>query len=211
MTRLSRDKTRQSILQLCQQQLNAIGLSLRRPQVFGVELQPGFTGWLGLNMATITATAQEINPVVGVRAQEVERIVATLIETGDNLISPPTVAGNIGYIMPQGRYAGWVVDTAVDPITTIDAMVACVGEHGLPYMERHASLESIYEALTASRYEKSEQRAYRIPVVCMLLGRFKRARRHVDEAVGVLGTREDAAAQLYRRFALALSARLDAN
>jgi hypothetical protein len=184
------------------------GFRKRAGDVLTVELGRDVLGWLGLNRATRHHPAGEIeiNPVVGVRHQGVEQIVAELRREKFHKYVPPTVSTSLGYLMPEHRYRPWILSAvgAVDPPAK---MVEEVGAYALPFMRRLTELSELCVELDRGLgYE--HQIAYRRPVAWMLSGNLARAHQVLDDELWKLGARTDPAAEDFRRFGEALRQRL---
>lgn len=190
--------------------LAQLGFRKRAGDVLTVELGRDVLGWLGLNRATRHHPAGEIeiNPVVGVRHQEVEQIVAELRGEKFHKYVPPTVSTSLGYLMPEHRYRAWnisAVGAGIPPAKMLEEVEA----YALPFMRRLTELSELCVELDRGLgYE--HQVAYRRPVAWMLLGDVARARHVLDDTLGKLGARADPAAEEFRRFGEALRQRLTA-
>lgn len=194
--------------------LAKIGFRKRAGEIFTVELSKDVLGWLGLNRATKHRVAGEveINPVVGVRHQEVERMVAELRGEKVHAYQPPTIGTHLGYLLPEARYKSWVF-TADRAKAMADEMAAAIAEHGLAFMQSMKGLGELCRAIE----ERSglaiieSQAVYRRPVVWLLSNDARRAAEELDKALAVLGERSDMAATDFRRFAAAIRTRLAAS
>jgi len=195
-----------STLAILREPLEAIGFRKRSGRIFTLELGPDVLGWLGMNTASRhqAAGSVEVNPVVGVRHQVVERLVAELRREKFHLYQPPTVCTPLGYEMPEGRYRAWILTRDPDPAPGA-SLVGAVTRHGLPFMRRLAGMESLCAAAEQGLGFNLE---YRLPVVRLLLGRAREAQAALDEDIARLGAREDVAAAQLRAFAGEFSARL---
>lgn len=193
--------------------LVSIGLRHRRAGLYTLDVQPGFVGWLGLNHATDRIDGQRVvtvYPMVGVRSEQIERLVAELTGEKFRPYTPPTVACNIGFLMPRGLNTHWYFyedEPLKEPAT---ALTAAVKQYGLPYMRNGATLESVWDEQVAGQgYRESLQR--RLPVTALILGRGDEARRLVERFVAERQGRWDPEAEHYREFAQAFIARLEAD
>lgn len=92
------------VAKTCAPLLAELGFKKRAGDVFTVDLDEDVLGWLGLNRATEHRPAGEveINPVVGVRHQVVERIVAECRGEKFHAYQPPTVSTPLGYPVARG-------------------------------------------------------------------------------------------------------------
>ena len=180
--------------------LGSLGLRKRAGLVFTKNLDQEVIGWLGLNKASrhLAAGQLEVNPVVGIRHQTIERVVAELRGEKFHAYQPPTVSSPLGYLMPGSRYRGWLLgpDDAAD---NADELVASFEAFGLPFIQSNSSLAAVCELLD-QRFGYDHQIVYRRPVAWMLAGNFSRSFQVLDEAEAKLGDRDDAAALEFRSF-----------
>lgn len=184
------------------------GFRKRTDDIFTVDATEDVLGWVGLNRATKDRPAGEvgINPVIGVRHQAVERVVAELRGEAFHPYIPPTISTPLSYLVPVHRSRQWILHEA-GPVNTIPDLVAAVATYGLPFMRRMTKLAALCEGLEG-RLGFSHQLNYRRPVAWMLSGDSPRASRAVEESFANLGDRRDPAAQEFRIFAEALRRRL---
>lgn len=177
----------------------------RAGSIFTTELSDGVLGWIGLNRATRYRQRGEveINPVVGIRNQAVERMVAEFHGEKFHPYLPPTVSTPIGYVMPEQRYIAWVFGQGNNSEQARD-LVAAVEDHGLPFMRSLIDLPAVCDALKRRLGHDLE---YRLPVVLSLVGEDKEAHTAVDRAVEDLGGRRDPAEKRMRQFASAFRRR----
>jgi len=188
--------------------LVVVGFKKRAGQVFTRELGDDVLGWLGLNRATRHRPVGEVevNPVVGVRHQGVERVVAELRGEKFHAYQPPTVNTSLGYLMPEQRYRGWVID-ADGSAGAPEDLARAVEAYALPLMEASVSLSRLCELLDDGM-GFDHQLVYRRPVAWLLAGDESRGLALIDEAEAGLGGRDDAAAVELRAFAAAFRERL---
>jgi hypothetical protein len=186
------------------------GFRKRGGDVYTRQVARDVLGWLGLNRAVNRGDGLlEVNPVVGVRHQELERVVANLLGQRFHEYTPPTVSVHLGYVMPEGRYRPWIFGGDV-PVRDVAAeMVDAIVAYGARFMDDRASLEAIVESMSDSRAGIAEQLALRRPVGYLLLGEPGRAREAVRASLDRLGDREDLAAERFRGFVSELEERLD--
>lgn len=199
--------TQHPIVEAFALRLTELGFRKRAGDVFTIDLAPDILGWLGLNRAAQHRVAGEveINPVVGVRFQEVERIVAECRGEKLHAYQPPTISTPLGYLLPEARYRAWVC-TPHDAASAAADMAAVITEHALPFMRSVNDLPALCRRLEG-RGGLEHQLIYRRPVAFFLAGEVSRARTLLEDTVAGLGTRTDAAAVELRRFADALRAR----
>jgi hypothetical protein len=188
--------------------LKGSGFRRWRQGVLVAELGPGVFGWLGLNTARehYPKGVLEVNPVVGVRHDAVEREIEELALDG-RATPAPTVSTPIGYVMPQRRYRAWVLEPG-DPTFTpaVAEMVTTLKTYGLEFMRSALSLEGclqrVREGFSAAYQD------YREPVLLMLLGRRDDAHQLLQGCVDKRQARTDPEAETYRRFASRLLSRI---
>jgi hypothetical protein len=180
------------------QRLLAMGFRRETSRIFSIPVTENVIGWVGLNQAV--RWGFEINPVVGARHQQIERIVAECTESPFDPIVPPTVAANIGYLAPQHRYMPFLFAEA-DVLTQVaDQLAAAVRLHGIPFMKKCADLNFIVEFMQAGKALNSSTE-YRIPIGLHLLHRDSEALRYLEKRLDQIVDHTSAYAVYYRRFA----------
>lgn len=148
--------------------LEAEGFKKRSGEIFTRNLAEGFSGWLGLNRAR-RRDGFELNPVVGVRCQELEGLLSTLMTERQHTYIPPTVAISLGYRMPDRTYRSWTIqeDTIADDCADI---VAAVVQYGVPFMASACTLPALGTLLESPGFTSVEQASFRRPLIKWLLG-----------------------------------------
>jgi hypothetical protein len=183
------------------------GFRKRAGEIFTLDLATCVLGWVGLNRASKHHPAGEfsINPVVGVRHQEVERLVAEL--RGDKLHGyvPPTLSIPLGQLMPGASFRQWSFSKVASDEAARD-MVDAIVTYAVPFIRRSSVLLRICEELMQPGLE--HQLIYRRPIAWMLLGERSRSREVLEASLAKIGDRQDLAAHEFRRFAQALAQRL---
>jgi hypothetical protein len=179
--------------------LEHLGFRKRAGEVFTVDLADQVLGWLGLNHASrhMRPGEAEVNPVIGVRHQAVERLVAELRGQKFHEYRPPTVSTPIGYVMPERRYAAWVFGPDRGAVSAAELMAA-VTDYGLPFMRSLVGLPALRESIEQGLSHYGD---YRLPVVLAMMGHLGDATAAMARAVDQLGDRRDPAAQQLRHFA----------
>ena len=183
--------------------LAGIGFRRRISGIYTSELAPGVLGWIGLNRASRYHLPGECDviPNVGVRHQEVERLVAQLCGRRFHGYIPPTNGTPLGYVLPQHRYTAWHFSR--DSADTAGAeMVAAIATHGLPYMRSMESIEQLCRSLVTKAVVFEDYNAYRRAVAWYLAGQSDLSRRDLARSLDLLGDRTDAAAEMFRGFAM---------
>lgn len=182
--------------------LGAEGFKKRSGEVFSVELAEGFVGWLGLNRAK-HPQGLELNPIVGVRCQELEGLLSTLLRERLHKYVPPTVSISLGYLMPEQQYRCWVLQE--DNVISSGAdMVAAIVRYGVPFMESACSLSKIGELLESPRFSSAENAMYRRPLIKWLMGDREGALQVCASSSRRLDERSDLAAAHFIQYARGL-------
>jgi hypothetical protein len=187
--------------------LAQLGFTKRTDGIFTFDLAPGVLGWLGLNRVDRYREPGEVQlcPVVGVRFQEVERVVAECLAMKVHAYAPPTMSSPLGYVMPEKRFTGWdFTPGAYDGVAV--AMTNAIAVHGLAFMHSIVDLAQLRARLDVLP-GMAEQSDVRRPVAAMLAGDVERARTLLDEKLTAIAARTDGAARDFRRFAEAFRGR----
>jgi hypothetical protein len=196
------------VFALAAEQLARIGFQKRKTDIFTVALNEEVIGWLGMNKALYHEGVLQINPVVGVRHQELESHLSALLDQKPHQYIPASLSTNVGYLMPEEKYAAWSFQEGEDCKTLVTQMVATVDEFGRSFMEQNATLESIYNTLLNSkRGTPPDPLDYRIAVASVILGKRTEAESFVDKKLREIGGRSDEAAEWFRKFATKLRER----
>lgn len=207
MTTLSITKT---AFGLVEDRLAGLGFKKRKPGILSSPISDDTVGWVGLNKAIRGRNgALDLNPVVGVRNQRIEQLVAELAEDALDDLIPPTVAGNVGYLSPAHRYQVFTFSESASNDEVADRLCGAVKVHGLPFMKKMVDLRSLVETMQTTRLGMPEQLNYRIPVGLWLLQEAEKAKAFVAAKLSEIGTRTDPAALRYKSFAARLSARME--
>lgn len=189
------------ILRLSEQSLKDLGFTKRRQGIFTWQICEGTVGWLGLGSVIFPHEGLiEINPVVGVRNQSLEKVLAELLEKKVHPYHPPSLFIHLGYLSPAKKYTPYLFrkGLALSPIAL--EMVDAVKEWGRSFMLKGATLESLCEEMKAALTASSDELKYRIPVALFLLGEINEAKKFLKGQGQALGARKDLAAQQYRFF-----------
>ena len=184
--------------------LQQAGFRKRAGQIFTIPLTDDVLGWLGLNHARRHREPGEVGvaPIVGIRHQEVERLIARLRREKFYEYQPPTFLRQIGYVMPRHRNMLWEFGGPYGSSAEPELLAAIV-DYGVPYMRSLIPLPAVLDAINQGFCHFPE---YRLPAVLAVMGRYDDARAAVASAVAALGERQDAAAQELRQFAAAFTA-----
>jgi hypothetical protein len=173
---------------LVQNRLAGSGFKKRKPGILTSFISDDVLGWVGLNKATRgRGDALEVNPVVGVRNQRIERLVAELTGDAFDELIPPTIAGNVGYLSPAHRYLAFTFSDSGPNEEVADRLCEAVNMHGLPFMKKAADLRTLVEAMQTTRLETPEQLNYRIPVGLWLLANAEEAKAFIATRLSEIG------------------------
>jgi hypothetical protein len=163
-----------------------------------------FIGWLGLNSATKYEPVG-INPVVGVRHQELERQVALFMGRKPHAYIPPTLSSPVGYLRPEAAYIEVKVASAADAGEAAEQVAGLVRDHGEPFIAALSGEDAVLAALERGEYVIHRAHGEeRLPVMYGLVGRESDARAALEAALASREGRTDAEAAAYRSFALAV-------
>jgi hypothetical protein len=187
------------------EQLEHSGFRRRASAIFTISLTSEALGWLGLNHATRHQQAGqvEVNPVVGVRHQAVERLIADLRRDRFHEYLPPTASTPIGYVMPESRYISWEFGGQYG-MAAGPELIAAVMDYGMPFMQSLIPLQATLEAINRGFSQRPE---YNVPALLEIMGRHNDAVAAMIRVVDALGERQDVAARQLREFAVALERR----
>jgi hypothetical protein len=185
--------------------LDKAGFKKRAGDVFTLDLVPGVIGWLGLNRATQHRAPGEveINPIVGVRFQEVERVVAECRGEKFHSYQPPTISVPLGYLMPDAKYRAWVIVPGRSAEEVAADMGKAITTHGVDFMRSVVDLVALQRRLD-ERSGFEHQLIYRRPAAAFVAGDPEKARALLNVGLAAIGTRADLAAADFRKFAESL-------
>lgn len=189
------------VLDAAREPLAALGFTPRRAGICTMRVSDDFIGWLGLNTAAegLRGEAVRVTPIVGVRHQPTERLVAELTGRTFHGYTPPTIRAGLGELESPRRHATWLVERA-DPGGSIGDIVAHVAETGVPFFEQNSDIAALCSRL-ADGLSTDMGEPYRHPVALLLAGAADAAVKLVADAIAHLGGRSDGAASTYRKFA----------
>jgi len=122
-----------------------LGFKKRTGMIFTRSVAEGVLGWVGLNQATRRQAPGhvEVNPVIGIRHQQVERIVAQLRHKKFHPYIPPTVSRPLGYLMPEANYRTWVLGAVEATQAQSADLVGAILSYGQPFMESGSTLPGL--------------------------------------------------------------------
>ncbi len=179
-----------------------LGWKKRHPGIFTMQLNEETLGWLGLNTGRGYGPGiLEVNPVVGVANERLERFVAELMEIKYTPAIPPSVSANIGYFTPEETYKKWMFQEGEDLEPLVVTLASAVETFGYPFMQRNADLHALYLTIRDSGKGYPHMNQYRIPAACALLGKTEEAEEFLEATLREMESRTDMAAELFRKFA----------
>jgi hypothetical protein len=122
--------------------LEAGRLGKRSVQIFTLDISEDMLGWVGLNRAVERGDGKlEISPVIGVRHQAVEALVAKLLGIESHRYIPPTISTPLGYLMPNSEYTACFFESGVDNVSEVEPIIECVRKWGYPFMDATITLK----------------------------------------------------------------------
>jgi len=198
------------VFQLLHTRLAALGFEKRKPGIFTIKVSDEVVGWIGLNKATHGQKGfLEINPVVGVRNQRIEKLVSDLLGEKFDEVIPATLAGNIGYMMPSDKYRSYTFSQDAPVETIAEELVNGFREYGLPFIRSHTETTALVEGLRTCRFAVRFMADYRIPSGLFLLGRMDDAAAYLNAKLAEIADRSDPAALRYKVFVVKLAERAE--
>ncbi|GAC1638548.1 MAG: hypothetical protein NVS4B2_27690 [Chloroflexota bacterium] len=196
---------RRVVLEL-KEPLARLGFQKRSGPIFTVTLAPEVLGWLGLNRAFLASMKTlEINPVIGLRHQEIERVVAECRNAAFHPYVPPTISSSLGYVTPAGSYVPWLFNDLERLDETADHLAHAIEQYGIPFIREGQELSGVLALMDRGL---GLQLAYTRPVAYLLAGDSSEAERVLDASVANVRDRDDPAAQDFRAFATRLHGRI---
>jgi len=168
---------------------------------------PGLLMWLGLNRAKRSGLV-EINPVVGIRHQDVEALVAELNGEKADQVVPATAAMNVGYLTQADRYQAFLFGEGRPDDEVASELTDAVLSAGRRFLYENEDLTGLINTLSTSKRLNPEQTAYRLPVALFLAERVDEAAQALDAKVGQIASKADPASLRYMAFAGRLKERI---
>lgn len=177
------------------------GMQKRKGDIFTRELVPEVLGWIGLNRAYQKKEGVlEINPVIGVRHQELEELLASLLHETFHPYVPPTISIALGYLTAEHRFKSWQFESGRDADAVAQTLVENILEFGYPFMTAYSTLPAITKAMEAGTGVPSDL-AYRVPLAYALMGDSSKAENYLAQKLAELGDAENPYAVRYKTFA----------
>jgi len=117
----------------------------------------------GLNTARPVSGTTEINPVIGVRSQRIEEMLAETMGEPFHKYIPPTFSRNIGYVTPLRKY--WAVFANWNSISTAATELAnAVRLYGLPFVTQLSDVKRLTDVMRYDSLGITEPLKYRVPL-----------------------------------------------
>lgn len=160
-----------------QEFLCALGMHKRNQGFFTRPVVEHVIGIASLNTATKYGFL--INPIIAVRYQPLERLVATLADRKFDEWGVGTIAQPIGYLSPPYMFRQWKFEEGRDNAATVSEMVHEITTVGFRYMEENSTLEKMCERIAVDRHFIMGSDVYQLPVGYMMLGHFDDAEKIV--------------------------------
>jgi len=200
---MSASQLTKTVLGLVQERLVSLGFRKKKHGILATAVAEDVIGLIGLNMATSGRGPGilEINPVIGVRNQRVERLVAKLVGEPFDEVSPFSAGANVGYLSPQQKYWPFIFAETAPLDGPANQLIGAIQTYGLPFIMSNVSLPSLLETMRSNRSAIQFVAVYRIPVALHLLGRSMEADVFLNEEIAKLGAGSDPAADRFRCFA----------
>ncbi len=195
-----------NVFKVTQTRLASLGFKKGKRGILTIKMSDDAIGSIGLNKATRCQTGfLEINPVVGVRNQTIERFVAELVAEECDELTPATLGGNIGYMMPANKYRPYVFSEDGSVETVVEELVKDVREYGLPFIRDHIDMAALIEGMVKCRFAVRFMVAYRIPAGLFLLRRMDAAKSYLNTELAKLRNQSDPASLRFKAFAASLA------
>ncbi|TXK17717.1 hypothetical protein [Homoserinibacter sp. GY 40078] len=175
-----------------------MGFRKRAGSVFTIDIADDVIGFLGYNTASEHTLPGNfaVNPVIGIRNQELARVVSELRGERFHPYAPPTVSSPLGYLMPDPEFRVWYLGPD-SPTADGREMVDAIVNYGIPYMKSGATLPRLLPLIEASSDFLTR---YYHPVALGLLGEVTRAQRVLHGLDEDLAHLSDPASTRYREF-----------
>jgi len=174
---------RQEIINTCYHQFKKLGLLNREETVFIREMPGDFRGILTWTLPAIARNGQmvyELDPIVGVRDQELHRLVKEK-EGGEwHPYLPPTASIQLGCLMPEQSPLKWTIgpeDHVEERVSELADAIRC---YGFPYMEKNAHREAICTLIEQGQSKPFVNEKH-LPALYTLLGRERKTREYIRQ------------------------------
>jgi len=175
---------------------------LRRAKagIFTWSIDVDWLGWLGLNSAFYPGQPKQcvVNPVVGIRHQPTERLIAELQGARFHRYLPPTVARNLGYVTSAATYRSWSFVEGRSWNEQSEQLAMCFAEAGERFQLELANLPRLESHLR--EHPQVFQSEFRHIAVLHLLGRDAEASAYAEARLREISSAGDRASSEFRAF-----------
>jgi len=172
----------------------------RGNNIFMRDAAPGVRAWVGLN--TVSAglpTVFSINPVVGVRHEELEGLREELCGNGKPDINP-TLARPLGYLLPEGQYREWEFVPGGDHAAVAEKFCGLIEEYGSVFISRLTDWAELSRELEYGTLVVDHVRPTVAPLAKVMNGDGVGALAVIDAELGRIAGQEDFYTRAYRPF-----------
>lgn len=167
------------VCRLAEEPLRAKGMRKHKQGIFTREINEDVNGVVGFNCATKGGLS--INPIIGVRHEPLERLLAELKGCDFIPYNADTIAFPIGYLSKPKDYKRWYFEQGRDNAVTVANMLDEITTVGFGYMEANQTIEAMCERIAKDGHFMMNSDVYQLPVGYLMLGRFDEAERVVRE------------------------------
>ncbi|MHC4621275.1 MAG: hypothetical protein ACYTEQ_26305 [Planctomycetota bacterium] len=189
------------VMPIVRERLEKLGMRKRRGDYYTLELNSEVIGIVDLSPSHYNrGRLLTINPIIGVRHQPLEKLLAELKEEKFHSYIPPTILIPIGYLMPSKSFITWKFMFDINYEVIVDDMINAIKKYGFAYMDDHKTLEAIFDSIIYG-YRKDQPTWYLIPVGYYLLGDSKKAKKYINNKVNEIRDYPDMILKNYQKFA----------
>ena len=183
---MSKKALLREVYQLTAEALCARGMRKRLRGLFTRELSDDVLGFVGLNSAT--KYGFDINPIIGVRHQSIELVVARLEQAEYHPYIGTTIASPIGYLMDPPKFRQWSFEEGQDNAAVVADMVHQITTIGFAYMEANKTIEAMCARIAKDRHYMMRSNIYQLPVGYLMLRRYNEAEQVVRRELDKIAT-----------------------
>lgn len=190
---MATEKLIKIVLNKLNEYFTSLGMQKQKEDIYIQEISENIISWIGLNKAVKQkGNYVEINVVIGVRHQGVEKLVADLREFKFHKYAPPTFSIHFGYITPNKCYSPLVFtpDVKIDKI--IDVFKGEFENYGHKLLKENTTLENICNTLNNKRFLLPQQGEYRLAVCYFMQKQYNKATEYINQHLEKLKGKEDA-------------------
>ncbi|WP_146076309.1 hypothetical protein [Rathayibacter rathayi] len=163
----------------------------------------GWQGWLGLNGAGWSSESGTVYPIIGVVCDEVQNTYHKILSTPARKRHVlPTISIPLGYAADIPELRQWFFINDGTFMQQAADLASAVGEIGIPYIYRHASLDAIRSTLAGENWIPNPRMAReKLAVTILLQDGPDAARAHIQTELDRLTGKDDPSSQVDRDFA----------